>query len=255
MRAARRAVTALLAPALAAVLILAGAGPASARVDRTGVYSLSYSSDLVYASTACDCFYTLDYADWRDLGFPAARRASSDFVKYPWSPSIYAVTYFGPDRDDWMWEKIEYDEWTRAGKPAPRIAGWIEGSYYYRLELNSDLFVLAPDGTRHRLTPQEWAAAGYPAPEVRRNEGLVKLSWSGDILMLTDVAAGQGYKLSYGDWRDLSFPTPMSVTRISGDRVFRYASSPDIYYQGAGITVKLTGAQWAAMGFPSPQVI
>lgn len=122
-------------------------------------------------------------------------------------------------------------------------------------ELNNDIFVISPDGVDHRLTGAEWAAAGYPKPELLYNAGYVQLSWSGDILFLDDAARGVGYPLSFSEWRDDGFPTPLVVTRVANDRVYKKENSNDIYYEGGGLTKKLTLGEYQRMGSPRPQIV
>lgn len=248
----------LLVVSLSTLAVLAttvlGSSAAFARVDHDGVYSLPYSDGLVYSSRGCNCFYDMSYEDWAGRGFPTPRRSDTDFVKYPWSATIYAVTFFGPEPSDWKWDSISFAEWTRAGRPAARNAGWIEGSYFYKYELNDDIYVRAPDGSEHALTGRQWADAGYPSPDVIYNAGYVKLAWGGDIILLSDASQGIGHPISYGEWRDKGFPGPRTVNRLPNDEVFRYSWASDVYYRGGGVWRKITGAEWHRMGSPAPRV-
>ena len=87
-------------------------------------------------------------------------------MKYPWSPTIYAVTFW-PSNPLWGWKKLDYRLWERAGYPVPRDAGWIYGTAFWKRAGSPAVYADAPDGTTHELTYAEWAAAGYPKPETR----------------------------------------------------------------------------------------
>lgn len=237
--------------------LFAGAAPAptaSAELIQDGVYSVSYTGDLFLVDNESDGVYQLTYADWRDLGFPAPQRIGTDWVKYPWSPTIYAVTFFGTDRSEWLWDQVTYDEWRRAGFPAARSAGWIEGSEYYKWGTADELFVAGPDDSTHKLTGRQWADAGYPAPEDVANQGFIKYSWNPTIVFMNDLAGGQGQAISYAEWRDEDFPTPRTVTRVTGDQVYQNYGSADIWYAGPGLNKRLTAAEWRAMGSPTPTI-
>lgn len=255
MSVLQRFLTALLAASTIAGVLAVGTTSASARVEYDGVYSLSYTDSLIYSSRGCDCFYELDYQGWLSLGQPTPKRIASDFVKYPWSPTIYAVTFFGPDQEDWLWSDVRYSEWKKAGFPQARNAGWIEGSYFYKYELNDDIMVTAPDNSTHALSAREWRDAGYPSPDVQYNQGYIKPSWTSDILFQFDAQRGSGFAVTYGQWRDDGFPTPKIVHRIPGDRVYKYSWSGTIYYEGGGLWKELTLQEWQRMGAPRPQVI
>lgn len=246
--------------ALAGVLALAAgaavgtASVASADLIDDGVYSVSYTGDLFLVDNADDQVVQLSYDQWRDMGFPAPQRVSTDWVKYPWSPTIYAVTFFGTDRSEWLWDQVSYAEWRTAGFPSARTAGWIEGSEYYRWGTSDELFVSAPDDSIHKLTGRQWADAGYPSPEMVENQGFIKYSWNPTIVFMNDLAGGHGDAISYSDWKAEDFPTPRVVSRVVGDQVYQNYGSADIWYAGPGLNKRLTAAEWRAMGSPAPEV-
>lgn len=254
MQLCKRLWTLVLPLLLAAAGIGLVAAPATAQVYRTGVFSLSYTDRLFVADAATDSYSELDFATWRDMGFPQPQKVPTDWVKYPWSSTIYAVTFFGSERDEWVWDAVTYAEWSRAGRPAARNAGWIEGSAYHQWGTSTELFVDSPDGVIHKLTGTQWRDAGYPAPERRSNEGFLKYSWHSTIVQMSDLSGGQGWAISYTDWQREDFPTPRVVTRIVGDQVYKNCGSNDIWYAGPGLNKKLTAAEWRAMGSPPPTV-
>lgn len=249
----------VVAALLLAVLLTAGLGVAhapEAQASPTGYYSLAYTDELIYHYDRGGVRFTYGatYDQWRGDGFPTPTRATSDYVKYPWSPTIYAVTFFGADRDDWVWDTLSYDQWQRAGSPTARDAGWIDGSRYYRWGSNaSEIFVEGPDGTVHRLTLTQWQAAGSPGPETRWLQGYFRYPWSSSIGYLYDTPTGSGYPVSYSEWISNGAPTPQTVTHVNGEDVWKSAWSSQLYLDSpiTGLH-QLSYSEWAALGFPAP---
>jgi SpoIID/LytB domain protein len=105
-------------------------------------------------------------ADWTAKGSPPVTTIGSAYVKYTWSPTIYAVTYW-PQEPSWQWHTLTNAEWSLAGAPAPRVAGFIYGTLYYNISGGAAIYAQAPDDTVHHLTYAEWKAAGFPKPDTR----------------------------------------------------------------------------------------
>lgn len=255
MRTFRRAsalVATLLAAAAAAVVVTPGAAAAPSTY-----YSVPYSDVLIrhfHYSDGTSTSYEASYEQWARDGRPTPSGAPVQYVKYPWSSAIYAVSFFDGDRESWYWEQLTYDQWRRAGSPAAVSAGWIEGSQYYRWASSDELFVEAPDGSVHKLTSAEWAASGFYPPTTRWSQGFYKYSWSGSIGYLYDTRSGDGYPISYEDWRAEGFPTPQTVNGVVGQDVYKFSFSPQLYLDSAILwSHPLTGAQWAALGRPAPR--
>ena len=198
--------------------------------------------------------HALTFDEWKSDGFPAFAPAPTDYVKYAWSATISAVTFFGQTRDRWVWKHVSYDEWSRAGRPYPRSAGWIEGSTYYQWATSSQIFVQDVGGVRHALTYDEWRDSGFEQFERRANQGFVKLTWDDSIAFLTDVSRGQGGPIGFDRWSGEGYPQPTVAARFAGDQVWRNYGSPDIWYAGPTTFKRINGAEWAAMGRPSPNV-
>ncbi|MFM2721322.1 hypothetical protein [Microbacterium mcarthurae (nom. nud.)] len=196
----------------------------------------------------------LGYEEWKSAGFPSPAPAPTDYVKYPWSTTVSAVTFFGQSRERWVWRHVSFAEWTRAGQPYPRNAGWIEGSTYYQWATSSQIFVQDVGGVRHALTYAEWRDSGFEPFQRRSNEGFVKLSWDDSIAFLTDVQRGQGGPIGFDRWRSEGYPQPSVAARFPGDQVWRTYGSPDIWYEGPTTFRRINGAEWAAMGRPAPTV-
>ncbi|MGY1833401.1 S8 family serine peptidase [Geodermatophilus sp. SYSU D01180] len=178
----------------------------------------------------------------------------TDYVRYPWSPTIYAVTYAGPSETSWQWERLTYERWVALGSPVPRNTGWIAGSYYYKWGTSSELFVEGPDGVNHKLTYAEWQASGFRSFVDWGNYGFLKLSWASDITRMPNLATGYGYAIGYPEWSEESFPTPQVVQRVTGDHFYQWYGNPTIYYQGPAFHRPITYSEWVAAGRPVPEV-
>ncbi|PWD49514.1 hypothetical protein C8046_01035 [Serinibacter arcticus] len=242
----------------AAIVGLTGAAvvapAANAAIYSSGVFSIPYSGDLYNVNASSGEIRKLTFAEWQSLGSPAPRPAPTEFKKYAWSPTIYAVTFFGDQRSEWVWAKVTYDQWQRAGFPAPSTAGWIEGTYFYKWATSPELFAIAPDGVYKKLTASEWAQAQVGTFNNRSNEGFFKYSWDNTIIRMTNIAGGSGYGINYNQWAAEAFPTPQVVGRVPGDTVYQNYRDPNIWYAGPAFNRILTAAEWRAMGSPAPQV-
>ncbi len=108
----------------------------------------------------------LSWADYVSEGYPAVGYIESEVVKYSWAPGLVAVTFW-PGDPQWQWDKLDWAHWARAGYPAPRDAGWILGTSYWRNGADPAIYAQAPDGTVAALTYAQWADAGFPTSEVR----------------------------------------------------------------------------------------
>lgn len=198
--------------------------------------------------------HALSYEEWAAAGFPQPEPAPTDYVRYPWSSTISAVTFFGQTRDQWVWRHITYSEWNRAGFPSPRSAGWIEGSVFYQWGTSDQIFVEDVGGVRHALSYGEWRDSGFEPFERRANQGFVRLTWDSSIAFMADLPTGQGGPIGYSRWRDEGFPQPATAPRFAGDQVWRNYGSPDIWYAGPTTNRRVTAQEWAVMGRPTPEL-
>jgi hypothetical protein len=200
--------------------------------------------------------YAISYEEWRDVyRFQAPQATPTDYVKYPWSPTVYAVTFWTNDEASWQWAPITYNQYLTAGSPSPRTAGWIKGSYYYKWGTNAEIFVEGADGVNHKLTGPEWAASGYRSFVDRANEGVLKLSWAPELVWMNNISAGQGAGLSYPRWQEEAFPSPQTVQRINGDQFYQSYGSTTIWYAGPGMNRSVSFNEWSAAGSPRPNMI
>lgn len=245
---------AITAAAAAGSIVLGAVAPASATPYADGYFRIGYNGQIWETDVEARTVRLLTYEEWAALGYPAPEPARTDVVKYPWSPTLYAVTFLGDDKSEWVWDTLDHAEWQSAGFPAPRDAGWIEGSTVYQYRLSDEIFVKSPDGMLHKLTYEEWVASGkgnreyyYPA--------FVKYSFDPTIIMITtDFLRPYGDALTYEQWRDLAFPTPSVVIWLRDDRVYRYEGDPTIWFDGLHVLHPLTYDEWAELGFPEPEV-
>lgn len=251
----RRLLGSILGLALAGTLV---AAPVSA--VENGFYSVPYDDTLYHHehyTSGGEITIPAGYGQWQDAGFPTPRRAPADYVRYPWSTEIWAVHFFGPSRQDWVWVPLDFDQWTRAGRPPAREAGWIEGSTYWQYASSPEIFVaIWDDEPAHKLTPAQWRAAGSPAPDRFGTEGIYKYPWSSSIGYVWDTPSGSGDKLTYEDWAFLGFPTPQTVNHLNDEFVWQFRGSGQLYLDSAitGVDHPLTYAQWSALGRPEPYV-
>jgi hypothetical protein len=220
------------------------------------LFSLKYSDDII----ACDsniydeCF-PITYDQWAALGFAMpipSRLVSTSYVKYSWSPVIYARSNM------WAWgsytDPIEGREWARAGYPTPAVNVTGPHTEVYWWHGSEEIFLAEVDGPGHRLTYSEWVSLGHPWPVRQENRGFFKLSWSNEIAYLWDFAGGQGAPIELADWAFEGYPTPVVAPRIAGDRVYKYADSDVVSYAGPTLQREITLGEWAAMGYPTPEV-
>jgi hypothetical protein len=243
--------------ATAIILAIAGiASPVSSATAAppTGYYSVPYSNDLYYhyESSSFVGTYKASYEQWVADSSPAPKPVATDFVKYPWSPTIYAVSYFD---GGWLWSgPLAFEQWQKASFPTPRNAGFVAGTSYHKWATSSEIFAVAPDNSTHRLSYSEWAASGFLEPEYRTNQGYQKLSWNSNIGEMYQINTGAGYPINYSAWASEGFPSPQTVNRFPGDDFCQVWWTTDIYYYGPTWNGFITFGQWAAAGYPQPTV-
>jgi hypothetical protein len=244
-----RMTAALVSAGVALGLAVAAAAPASAAAA-DGYYKQPFDPAVwrVDGGNA----HAISYDEWAAAGFPEPAPSPTDYVKYAWSPTVYAVTFWGPQESTWDWDRLTEPQWRSSGSPVPRTAGWIIGSTYYQWGTASELFVQGEDGVRHKLTYNEWAASGFRAYEWRSNEGFQKLAWAPEILRMTNLSGGNGYAINYAQWTAESFPTPQVVPGLPGHEFYHYGNGATIYYGGPAFTRPINYTEWMNAGRPTP---
>ncbi|MBX7445463.1 MULTISPECIES: HNH endonuclease family protein [unclassified Arthrobacter] len=224
------------------------------------LYKIVYDSTIYELVTQQDGItqipVPLSYDRWANYyKFKQPTPAATDFVKYPWSPTVYAVTFWPGGENYWQWTRLTFEQWNRAGQPFPRIAGWIKGSYYYQWGSNySEIFVEGEDGINHKLTLKEWEDSGRRPFQQRNSEGFYALYWAPELARMTDVYTGAGRPLGYAEWQEEGFPTPQRTQRIKGDQFYQDYGNPTVYYAGPGMNRAVTFQEWQAAGSPIPTV-
>ncbi|PWD51043.1 hypothetical protein C8046_10680 [Serinibacter arcticus] len=245
---------------LGATLGLALAGTlvvAPSQALESGYYSTTYDDVLYRHDHAAEAPNTLvaSFEEWAAAGFPAPLPAPVEYVKYPWDSDVYAVHYYGPEREDWVWVYLDGQRWAKAGYPTPRAAGWRAYSTFVKVASSDEIFVGDLYSTPwHKLTPGEWRDAGSPAPEVWATTGFYRYPWSSAIGHLTDTTTGEGYRLLYPEWLGYGSPTPKTVTHVIGEVVWKKPGSATLYLDSpiTGDGFRLTYEQWTALGRPAP---
>ncbi|WP_240674831.1 excalibur calcium-binding domain-containing protein [Cellulomonas endophytica] len=233
--------------------------PQQPQQPRWPLVKIVYTSTIFELVTEADGSVSpvpLSFERWDDVyGRQQPTPSPTDFVTYPWSPTVYAVTFWPGGESRWLWTRVTYDEWRTAGSPAPRTSGWIAGSYLYSWGTSDELYVIGEDGSRHKLSYDEWAASGFRPYQELVGRGFAKLSWSGEMAVMSDVSRGQGRPTSYAEWAAELFPAPLAVQRFAGDDFYRYGGTSAIWYAGPTMNRTITAAEWAAAGSPAPRLI
>lgn len=243
----RRKIVALLGGFLLAVGALNVSPQHALAYQPEGYYSVPYSGTLYYSYA--DFYGPASFSRWQLDGFPAPYKAPTEYVKYSFSASIYAVSYLPGGT---LTTQLGYADWQRAGFPSVKSAGHIDGTEYHSWGTSAEIFATAPDGVIHKMSFSEWVASGYKPATNRVNQGFQKLSWSGSIAKMYATAAGEGYPVTFGEWKKEDFPTPQTVNRFPNDEFCKYSWSSNIYYYGPSDAGTVSYAQWRAAGFPAP---
>lgn len=226
-----------------------------------GLYKVAYSQELWEVNGAEDYAAAISYSDWASQGFPGFKPAPTDYVKYPWSPNIYAVTFFGSDQSQWLTDQLNYIEWQLVGFPAPRTAGLIPGSEFIQHDGSSEIFVQEPDDAAafHKLTFPQWQAAGAPTP-TDTDIQFKKLAWDTSGAIFVNYFEDYGNQIDFAQWQYWGFPTPQNVQRLEGDEAPSFGvtrespgSSTLVYYNSFyDYENVLSFQEWQGAGAPPP---
>lgn len=174
----------------------------------TAYYKTPHAAAVYAVDAGARTVRAISFEEWARAGYPAPAPAPTDFVKYPWSPTIYAVTFWFPNQEAWQWDQLGFEQWSLAGFPAPRTAGWIADSYYYKWATADELFVEGRDGVNHKMTYQEWADSGFRPFDARDNEGFGQVAGEATITRYSDLSTGVGRPIGFDEWREEAFPSP-----------------------------------------------
>lgn len=141
------------------------AGPTAAPIipnRPSAVYKAPHSPNIYWLDNGQ--YRHVSGEQWAVWGHPTPQPAPTAFVRYPWSTTVYAVTFWS---GGWQWERLSYDQWRYAGFPAVGHAGWIAGSTIFQHRGSPAIYVTDPDGATHQLSYSEWAATPFRQPQAR----------------------------------------------------------------------------------------
>jgi SpoIID/LytB domain protein len=99
-------------------------------------------------------------SDYADSGRPSVTVVRPQYVRLPWSSTVYAV-YQWPGEPIPQVDVLSTAQWEKVGSPTPVVVGNVYGTIWYRyagtkpVYAESPLFSEAP----HHVTPAEWQAA------------------------------------------------------------------------------------------------
>jgi zinc D-Ala-D-Ala carboxypeptidase len=123
-----------------------------------GTLLRTYNRSATIWATLNGTVHALTFAEWAAMRYRQPTDIINDYVKYAWAPGIYAVGY-APDGI--VWRSLSYEDWSAAGFPAPRNAGWIEGTSLVQYGGAAAILARSPDNLLHLLSYGEWAATGF----------------------------------------------------------------------------------------------
>lgn len=260
-------------------LILGVLVPAAPATAADSGYYVTEFDGYIWHGTAAETYEHISYSQWASAGFPAPTPVDVEYVRYSWSPNIFAqFTLPATGASGEPVEKasqVTFGEWRTAGYPAPATVSWIPESDILGYSTSGDIFVRDPlllktnGGSMpyHKLSYTEWVALGSPTPFVYANEGFFRYRWSDRIVHVGGIEgweptglprlSGQafGRVLTFDSWVHNGSPTPMVVDSLPGDVLWKWDAFPTLYYQGPqGIEIFLTWDEWSRMGFPTPTV-
>ncbi|NUT47700.1 MAG: excalibur calcium-binding domain-containing protein [Saccharothrix sp.] len=71
---------------------------------------------------------------------------------------------------------------------------------------------------------------------------------------MSNLSAGVGRSIDYGEWSAEAFPTPRVVRRVVNDHFYKWDNNPTIYYQGPAFERAISYQEWVGAGSPSPEI-
>ncbi|MCI9888748.1 hypothetical protein JT358_09785 [Micrococcales bacterium 31B] len=207
----------------------ATAGASVAERQAATVYSVPYSDDLfqVVSGKATK----LTWNQWAGLGYPKPTPGPTDYVRYPWSSQVFAVHFWSTPRDNWGWHEVI--KWSTSDE------------LFATFDVRTDVL--------HKLTPAEWAAMSYQAPEALYTD-FYKLPWLDTLFMVGEAGTG-GNAVTFDEWKQLGFPSPRVITSLGdGEQWNMAANGVDIIYRfdKFGYWKVVTPEEWARAGNPAP---
>lgn len=218
-------------------------------IPGTRVFTFAPASEI-YATSPDGVTHLLTYREWQDMGYRQPERSAGSFVRYPWSSSLYSVEFTSPA---WVWKRLSYTDWLQLGQPAARIAGFIQGTTYYQHQNSSEVFARGEDGVLHKLSFDEWSAAGSPSAQ-RLVSGYFKTSWMGTIYYNANVKVEGSRPINFAEWSAAQFPSPAVNEFVPFSFYWKPVNSGNIYYRAPdGRDILMSYTQWKQAGGPWPR--
>lgn len=218
-------------------------------IPGTRVFTFAPASEI-YATSPDGVTHLLTFREWQDMGYRQPERSAGSFVRYPWSSSLYSVEFTSPA---WVWKRLSYTDWLQLGQPAARIAGFIQGTTYYQHQNSSEVFARGEDGVLHKLSFDEWSAAGSPSAQ-RLVSGYFKTSWMGTIYYNANVKVEGSRPINFAEWSAAQFPSPAVNEFVPFSFYWKPVNSGNIYYRAPdGRDILMSYTQWKQAGGPWPR--
>ena len=166
----------------------------------------------------------------------------------PWNGALWAWANGSPAHLTWA-------QWQATGFAGYRV-GLPAGSRIAFAPYGAGLFAWTPDNAVHKLSYDEWAQFGFPAP-VRVPVPVTGYTWTPSIWLTAqwsgDPATWTVSHLSYPDWIGLGAPYPVTNVVTAHSSVTQSAGSAAIHLTDPdGFTHWLTYDEWAHIGYPTP---
>lgn len=233
-----------LAGILAVLACVVSVSPADAAPS--GWYHVPYDDDVFFTHNHVELGINgradeHTRAQWEAAGSPATAEAPTRYVKHSWSPTIYALIALesgGVEPAREQLRALAPAQWQHARFPVPSIVPVVPQDRYHKWVYSDEIFVQAIDRGVHKLSYEEWSAAGFPEPRVRTRGGYAKLSWAPGIAYMYAPATGNGSLLTPDEWAKAGHPTPREVVRFPNDLFCRdpwslldpFDPEPVLYY-------------------------
>lgn len=140
--------------------------PAPAIVPHiVGTEYFRWASDAneIFSTAPGGELHRLTFAQWKAAGQPAPNARVGRYLSVPWTPTVW---FFPTATGASGGRVLSFEEWAAAQAPTPATVGSVPGGTFYKLWGDAEIRYIAL-GADSFVTPQGWANAGYPAPEVR----------------------------------------------------------------------------------------
>ncbi len=218
-------------------------------IPGTRVFTFAPAPEI-YATSPDGVTHLLTFREWQDMGYRQPERSAGGFVRYPWSSSLYSVEFVSPA---WVWKRLSYADWLQLGQPPARIAGFIQGTTYHQHQNSSEVFARGEDGVLHKLSFEEWLAAGSPSAK-RLVSGYFRTSWMGTIYYNANVKVEGSRPINFTEWAEAQFPIPVIDEYVPFSFYWKPVNSGNIYYRAPdGRDILMSYSQWKQAGSPWPR--